>query len=179
MLRKYCACKNETQKNLIHDEFKKLRNKVTFSIRKSENEYFKLFFDKNRNNATLIWKGIRQLITLKSKSKVDPNIVKVKGKDITNPTEIANALNNFFINTGPNLSKTILDSNEPFKNFLKNSSLNSFLLKATSEDEVHKIISQLNKEEALGPLIIPVVILKDNVNILSTPLSFIINRSFE
>ena len=161
------------KKKLIHDEFKKLRNDVTF------NEYFKLFFDKIRNNTTLIWKGIRQLITLKSKSKVDPNIVKVKGKDITNPTEIANALNNFFINTGPNLSKTILDSNEPFKNFLKNSSLNSFLLKATSEDEVHKIISQLNKEEALGPLIIPVVILKDNVNILSTPLSFIINRSFE
>ena len=80
LLRKYCACKNETQKNLIHDEFKKLRNKVTFSIRKSENEYFKLFFDKNRNNATLIWKGIRQLITLKSKSKIHPNIVKVKVK---------------------------------------------------------------------------------------------------
>ena len=64
------------------------------------------------------------------------------------------------------------------KNFLRNSSLNSFLLKATSENEVHKLISQ-NKGKALGPLSIPVTILKDNVNILSTPLSFIINRSFE
>ena len=161
------------KKKLIHDEFKKLRNDVTF------NEYFKLFFDKIRNNTTLIWKGIWQLITLKSKSKAHPNIVKVKGKDITNPIEIANAFNNFFINIGPNLSKTILDSSKPFKNFLKNSSLNSFLLKATSEDEVHKLISQLNKGKALGPLSIPVTILKDNVNILSTPLSFIINRSFE
>ena len=77
------------------------------------------------------------------------------------------------------MSKTILDSSKPFKNFLKNSSLNSFLLKATSEDEVHKLICQLNKGKALGPLSIPVTILKDNVNILSTPLSFIINRSFE
>ena len=77
------------------------------------------------------------------------------------------------------MSKTILDSSKPFKNFLKNSSLNSFLLKATSEDEVHKLISQLNKGKALGPLSIPVTILKDNVNILSTPLSFIINQSFE
>ena len=85
----------------------------------------------------------------------------------------------FFINIGPNLSKTILDSSKPFKNFLKNSSLNSFLLKATSEDEVHKLICQLNKGKALGPLSIPVTILKDNVNILSTPLSFIINQSFE
>ena len=136
----------------------------------------------NKEIKHLMWKRdklFRKYLKAKSKSKIDPNIVKVKGKDITNPIEIANAFNNFFINTGPNLSKTILDSSKPFKNFLKNSSLNSFLLKATSEDEVHKLISQLSKEEALGPLSIPVVILKDNVNILSTPLSFIINRSFE
>ena len=74
-----------------------MKNNVTFSIRISTNEYFKLFFDKNRNNTTLIWKGIWQVITLKSKSKVHPNIVKVKGKDITNLSEIANAFNNFFI----------------------------------------------------------------------------------
>ena len=78
------------------------------------------------------------------------------------------------------MSKTILDSSKPFKNFLKNSSLNSFLLKATtSKDEVHKLVSQLNKGKALGPLSIPVTIRKENVSILSTPLSFIINRSFE
>ena len=46
------------KKKKIHDEFKKLTNDVTFSIRKSSNENFKLFFDKNRNNATLIWKEI-------------------------------------------------------------------------------------------------------------------------
>ena len=111
-----------------------------------------MFFDENHNNITLIWKGIWQLITLKSKSKIHPNIVKVKGKDIANAIEIANAFNNVFMNIGPNLSKTILDSSKPSKNFLKNSSLNSFLLKATSEDEVHKLISQLNKGKALGPL---------------------------
>ena len=64
------------------------------------------------------------------------------------------------------------------KNFLRNISLNSFLLKATSENEVHKLISQ-NRGKALCPLSIPVTILKDNVNILSTSLRFIINRPFE
>ena len=47
------------------------------------------------------------------------------------------------------------------------------MLKPNSEDEVHKIISQLTEGKALGPLNIPVTILKDNVNILSTPLSFV------
>ena len=90
LFQKYCACKNETQKKKkkkkIHGEFKKLRNNVSFSIRESKHENFKLLFDKNRNNITLIWLGIRQLIILKCKSKVHPNIVKVKSKDITNPT---------------------------------------------------------------------------------------------
>ena len=85
----------------------------------------------------------------------------------------------FFINIGPNLSKIILDSSKPFKNFLKNSLLNPFLLISTSEDEVHKLISHLYKGKALGTLSIPVTILKDDVNIFSTPLSFIINQSFE
>ena len=70
---KYCACKNETQKKLIYEEFKKLTINITFSICKSKNEYFRLFFDKNYNNTTLIWKGIWQLITLKSKSKSNSN----------------------------------------------------------------------------------------------------------
>ena len=74
---------------------------------------------------------IRQLITLKSKSKVYPNIVKVKGKDIKNPTDIANAFNNL-----DNHVKIIPDSSKTFRNFLKNSLLNSLLLKRTSQDEV-------------------------------------------
>ena len=62
---------------------------------------------------------------------------------------------------------------------LKNSSLNSFVLKLTNEDEVHKLRSQLNKGNALGALSIPATIFTDSVNILSTPPSFIINWSFE
>ena len=71
----------------------------------------------------------------------------------------AKSFNNFFIDIGPYLSKTIFNSNKAFKNFLKSSSLNSFLLKPTRQDELHKFISQLYKGKALGPLSIPVTIL--------------------
>lgn len=95
-------------------------------MRKSKNEYFKSFFQKNGNNTTLIRKGIRQLLTPKSKSKIHPNIVKVKDRDIVNAIDIAiaNVFNIFFIDIDPNLSKTIYGSSKPFKNFLNNSSLN-------------------------------------------------------
>ena len=112
LFRKYCTCKNETQNQLIQEEFRKLRSNVTFSICKSKNEYFKSFFDKNRNNTTLIWKGIWEFIQMNS--GIYPNIVKVKGKDITNPTDITNVFNNFFIVIDPNLLKTIPQSSKPF-----------------------------------------------------------------
>ena len=87
---------------MIHKELKKLINDVTFSIRKSKNKYFKSLLGKNGKSTTLIWKRISQLITQKSKNKVYPNIVKVKGKCITNPTGISDAFSKSFIEIGHN-----------------------------------------------------------------------------
>lgn len=80
----------------------------------------------------------------KSKSKIYPKIVKVKGKDIVNPTRImvsTNILFRFFLFhtnfVDPYVSKTIPGSSKSFRNILKNSSLNTFLLKPTKKDELH------------------------------------------
>ena len=95
-----------------------MRNIVTYETRKSKKDYFKNYFEKNKNDTSLIWKGVRQLITLKHKNKRQPRIITVKGKDVTNPKNIANAFNNFFTNIGPSLSKTILQSKKNFTSFL-------------------------------------------------------------
>ena len=117
------------QKNITNNEFKRLRNIITYETQKSKKDYFKNYFEKNKNNTSLIWKGICQLITSKHKSKRQPSIITVKGKDLTNPKNITNAFNNFFTNIGPSLSKTIPQSKKNFKNFLDNSSLTSIVLK--------------------------------------------------
>ena len=80
----------------------------------------------------------------------------------------------FFIDIGPNLSKTVADSSKPFKSSLKYISLKTFLFNPSREDGIHKLASQLNKRKALGPLLVPVIILKGNVDTLSNPLGFII-----
>ena len=55
-----------------------------------------------KNDTSLIWKELQQLITLKYKNNRKFNIVIVKCKNAANPRNIAN---NFLINTGPSLSK--------------------------------------------------------------------------
>ena len=127
----------------------------------------------------LIWKGNQQLITLKNKSKREPSIITVKSKGVTNPKNIFNAFNIFFTNIGPSLSKTIPQSKKNFKSFLNNSSLNYFILKPVTHDELGKLISQLNNRKAPGPTSIPVTILKDNIDVLVRPLILILNQSFK
>ena len=127
---------------------------------------------------SLIRKGVRQLIMLKHKSKRQPSIITVKGKDVTNTKNIANAFNNFFINIDPSLSKTIPQSTRNFKSFLNNSLLNLFVLKPVTHDEVRKLISQLNNRKALGPTSTSVTILRDNIDVLVGPLNLILNQSF-
>ena len=62
---------------------------------------------KSKNDTSLIWKGIRQFVMLKNKSKRQPSIITVNGKDVTNHKNIANAFNILITNIGTSLSKTI------------------------------------------------------------------------
>ena len=52
----------------------------------------------NKTNTKEIWKGIRQIITLKSKSSFTPNKLVKDGHEIKNVKEIANEFNNYFSN---------------------------------------------------------------------------------
>ena len=98
-----------------------MRNIVIHETQKSKKDYFKNYFEKNKNDASLIWKGIWQLIILKHESKKHPSIITVKGTDVTNPKNVTNAFNNFFTNIGSSLSKTFPQSKKNFKSFLNNS----------------------------------------------------------
>ena len=84
------------------------------SIRKSKNEYFKSFFDKNCN----MERNLAAYYTTIQKES-SSNILKRKDKDITNTTDSGNAFSNFLTDTGPNLSKTIPDSSKLFRTFSK------------------------------------------------------------
>ena len=52
-------------------------------------------------------------------------------------------------------------------------------LSQLTHDEVRKLISQSNNQKALGPTSIPLTILKDKIEVLVTPLTLMLNQSFE
>ena len=82
LFRKYCTCKDLIQKNIIHSEFKRLRKiLLLMKLENLKRIASKIILIKIKMDTSLIWKGIRQLIVLKHKSKRQPSITTVKGKE--------------------------------------------------------------------------------------------------
>ena len=67
------------------------------------------------------------------------------------------------MNFGPSLLRNIPETSFQFKDFLKEKTINSFLLKNTNKKEITKFILQLNNKNGLGP--ISISILKENVKV--------------
>ena len=101
------------------------------------------------------------------------------GIKISTIKKISEEFNNFFGTIAENIYKKTPKSNKPFANYIKNQNLNSFFLDAVTEDEIESMIGNLNSRKTIGPNSIPTRILKEFENMLKTPLTVIINISFQ
>ena len=77
-------------------KFSKLKNEITNLTRKSKEEYYKKYFEKNNKNSKKIWNGIKEIINIKQKSSSLPTSLKDKDKILTNQKEIAEHFNCYF-----------------------------------------------------------------------------------
>ena len=179
IFKKFCKEKNDTAKQKLFHDYKNLRNKVVFEIKNAKTSYFTKYFVENNNNISNIWKGIKSLITIKSKLGSAPITLKKDNSEITNPTEVAEMFNKCFVNVGPQLANKISKAQGHFSKFINIQLSNSLYLSPTDEKEISKILSSLNPNKTLGPSSIPVHILKNNIHILAKPISVLVNQSFE
>ena len=86
--------------------------------------------------------------------------------------------NNFFVNIGSNLALKIPKAKYRFNNYLKQKVINSFFLNLVQENEIEKFINNLSLNKSTDPCSIPTKILKNLVDVLKQPLSYLKNVSF-
>ena len=86
----------------------------------------------NKAKTKEIWRGIKQLICLKSKGSTSPSKLIIIEHEITNDKAIADHLNKFFSNTGKNLASAVPKPNLPFNCYpLDKLQASSFFLSRT------------------------------------------------
>ena len=130
------------------------------------------FFKNKKNNVKETWKGIRNL-----SKKATTNIDKIveNGKETTNPIEIADAMNTFYVNIGKSVEQKIPKGKTPFSNYLSNRNIFNIVLNPCTQEEVSKYILDIcSVSKSTGPNSIPTSILKYNIDQLIDPITSIL-----
>ncbi|XP_065682310.1 uncharacterized protein LOC136095525 [Hydra vulgaris] len=180
------STKTSSSKNILDLKIKQIkpykykifRNKLQSKLKESKKNYFDNYFTKNIKHIKATWKGIKNIINIKSNSHTTPNIIVHNNITITNPFDICNTFNNYFTGIGRDVQATIPSSMNHFTYYLSNPAQKSFFIKPTDEHEISKIIDSLDSYKASGPNGLPVKILKLLKTKLSRILSNIFNTSF-
>ena len=124
------------------------------------------------------WKGIKNLISLKTVSHSSPSSIYYNNKTVTSPFEITNAFNNYFSNIALDIQSSIKYSAKEFHEFLPPLSIKSFFLSPTDKNEIISIISALNSQKVSGRSSIPIKTLKLMKNDISNQSAVFFNLSF-
>ena len=96
-------------------------NAINRDIKAVKKSYWSFYFDESKNDMKKTWKkGIRQLVNIKNPSNSNITQINLNGTNTTDPKQIANAFNNFFVNVGPNTGKSNQISFKNPTTYLKN-----------------------------------------------------------
>ena len=177
--KKCIKCKIEYRKRELNAEFKELKNKITTLTRLNKKNYYEKYFSNNKDNLQKIWKGIKEIINIKSKHFDHPTCLLDGNKSITDPSKMADKFNGYFTSIADEILKSRkFEGNKSFRDYLNNPLNNSFLLYDCDEIEIKNIINSLISSKASGPNSIPTKILHLLKEEISTPLKNIFNLSF-
>ena len=159
-------------------KYKLYRNKLNKLIKISKESYYNNYFTNNNSNVKAIWKGIKDLITLKPSRLSVPSKLTIGDSDIRDVHDIANALNDYFSSVGNTLASHIPPVSKSPLDYMNPPQSNSFLLFPITSDEINQEINNLNPAKASGPFSIPTKLLKTLSTYLSKPLEILFNCSF-
>ena len=109
-------------------EYKRYRNKLSHIIRISKKRYYKEKFAEMHNNLKKTWELINEVINKRNSKKSLPNKFYQGNEEITDPVNIAETFNKYFVDVGPNLAQKIPKPAKPFKTYLGRTVSESFFV---------------------------------------------------
>ena len=99
----------------------------------------------------ITWKGIKNLISLKTVSHSSPSSISYNNKTVPSPFEITNAFNNYFSNVALDRESSIKYYAKEFHEFLPPLNIKSFFLSPSDKNEIISVISAVDSQKTSGP----------------------------
>lgn len=165
---------NDTNEN----NYKTSRNKFNKTKRLAKKSYYKGKFQESQGNIRQTWKLINEITNKKKQSSDLPDNFMKDGNVITEPNEIANNFNEYFVNVGPKLADKIPPSSVNFSSYLPASNQDSIFLDPITEYEVKIEFDQLKVSKSGGYDEMSPRVIKAVSNTVVKPLTYIYNQTF-
>ena len=107
---------------MIKHESNKNRYKIVKLIRQSRRTYYQQHFEQNKKDSKTIWQGIYEITSSRKGQNQGSNVSAIiaTNESITDPIEIAETFNYFFISISRSLRKKIPPTIKTFTDYLKN-----------------------------------------------------------
>ena len=129
--------------------YKKARNQTNTELRKAKTDYYSKKIANQRCNPKQAWKTINSLIG-KGKKPTIINELIINESKLTNPTEIAEGLNEFFANVGPNLASKLDESSCDFQKYTKSSESEFTAFTPIAVNKIFDLLRGLSCNKACG-----------------------------
>ena len=128
-----------------------------------------------KNDLKNTWMLIGTLIKRKNKGQNSHVRIVRSNEEFISQSDIAEQFNQYFVNVGPNLAKTIQNINKDPRKFVKHTPLHSFFMSPVTEEWVANFFSRLHDKKS--SLDIQNKLFRLASKALSKPLTFIFNES--
>ena len=182
-LKESIKCKNKLYRiSLRHPtaynitRYKQYWNMTTKLLKQQEEDYYQSQIVDNKNNLRKTWMIIKQVIN-QNKIKRKPGKFQLSNGTTSDPTTIANAFNNYFVNIGPTLASNIPDQGLQYRLYMPSRNEFSMFLTPVSVLEVRKIIGNF-KDGSPGKDGVTSKSLKCISDHIALPLTRLANLSF-
>ncbi|CAB3982361.1 Hypothetical predicted protein [Paramuricea clavata] len=165
--------------------YKHKKRIVTNFIKKSKQRYFQDSIEENKDDPKGIWKALKQLAKTQKPSIKIAELTDDHGNKYTEPQEISEIMNNFFIN----ILKQVGDNTTQAGEFLHEHVIAEFVSSKILDDQaqfsipeitskdVQEIIDKLSNNKAIGSDGISVKLLKLIAPVFCEPLTKLLNYS--
>ena len=165
-----------TKLNSDWQNYKKMRNDITTLLRQEKRNYYSNKLLTEKSNPKAASKTINHLLG-KNRGSTKVNELDLNGTSVTDSNEIAESLNDYFSNIGPNLAHQIENSDCDFKDYIKPKKSEFAAFNLVSVNHVYQLLSTLSSAKATGLDKISSKLIKLSAPIVCDTLTYIFNQS--
>ena len=168
----------QTKSRHFYEAYKIARNKTNKMVEKAKSRHFQHTINNNSNDPKQLWKGVN-LIRGKGSKTTSITSLEVEKETVTGDKNIAEALNSFFVNVGPSLSKELPESQNTYADYLQYSTQIAFTFDEVSENDTLNLLCNLKESKSTGPDKINARLVKDSAEVICPTLTKIFNSSLQ